>query len=193
HGDPLSYGFFHHWMAAIAFTMQLYLDFSGYSDMAIGSARLLGFDLPENFRMPYLSHSITEHWQRWHISLSRWFRDYVYIPLGGNRVGPIRHKWNLFAVMAISGLWHGAAWTFVLWGTMHGLALVAEATWKQLIPRSSKERSGRAFMGRILGMGSWLYQIIFVVVSDTLFFRIESISNTWPVFKRLIGLEGSLA
>lgn len=113
-------------LATYAFTFQIYCDFSGYSDIAIGSARILGFDLMENFRRPYGATSIREFWQRWHISLSNWFRDYVYIPMGGNRKGEIRTYVNLMITFLVSGLWHGASWTFVLWGVLHGLYLTAE-------------------------------------------------------------------
>ncbi|MDQ3763056.1 MAG: MBOAT family protein [Actinomycetota bacterium] len=114
------------WLGAIAYTLQLYFDFSGYSDMAIGLGRMLGFKLPENFARPYSSASITEFWQRWHMSLSRWFRDYVYIPLGGNRRGARTTYRNLWIVFALAGLWHGANWTFLLWGLYHGTVLVIE-------------------------------------------------------------------
>ncbi len=114
------------WLGAIAYTLQLYFDFSGYSDMAIGLGRMLGFRLPENFARPYSSASITEFWRRWHMSLSRWFRDYVYIPLGGNRQGAQNTYRNLWLVFALVGLWHGASWTFLLWGLYHGTALVIE-------------------------------------------------------------------
>ncbi len=114
------------WLGAIAYTLQLYFDFSGYSDMAIGLGRMLGFRLPENFARPYSSASITEFWRRWHMSLSRWFRDYVYIPLGGNRQGVQTTYRNLWIVFALAGLWHGANWTFLLWGLYHGTALVIE-------------------------------------------------------------------
>ncbi|MFN0187335.1 MAG: MBOAT family O-acyltransferase [Bacteroidia bacterium] len=106
------------------FAFQIYCDFSGYSDMAIGAARVMGYDLMENFRTPYLSASIKEFWSRWHISLSSWFRDYLYIPLGGNRVGKSRWMLNLFLVFLISGIWHGANWTYVVWGAMHGVFLM---------------------------------------------------------------------
>ena len=114
------------WLILLAYTFQIYFDFSGYSDMAIGIGWMLGFNIPENFNFPYLSQSITEFWRRWHISLSRWMRDYLYIPLGGNRKGLYRTYLNLTLVFLISGLWHGAAWTFVLWGLYHGLFLVLE-------------------------------------------------------------------
>jgi D-alanyl-lipoteichoic acid acyltransferase DltB (MBOAT superfamily) len=114
-------------VATVFFAFQIYCDFSGYSDMAIGTARILGFDLMDNFRQPYLSRSVREFWRRWHISLSTWFRDYVYIPLGGNRRGFGRMLANLFVVFVISGLWHGAKWTFLLWGAAHGALIVIES------------------------------------------------------------------
>ncbi|MGH3974322.1 MAG: MBOAT family O-acyltransferase [Pseudonocardiaceae bacterium] len=114
------------WLGAIGYTLQLYFDFSGYSDMAIGLGRMLGFRLPENFARPYSSASITEFWRRWHMSLSRWFRDYVYIPLGGNRRGARITYRNLWIVFALCGLWHGANWTFLIWGLYHGTALAIE-------------------------------------------------------------------
>ncbi len=111
-------------VATIFFSFQIYCDFSGYSDIAIGCARLMGFKLMENFDVPYISKSISEFWRRWHISLSGWFRDYLYIPLGGSRVGEYRHYMNYFIVFMISGLWHGAAWTFIIWGSLHGIYLI---------------------------------------------------------------------
>ncbi|HEY0637226.1 MAG TPA: MBOAT family protein [Pseudonocardiaceae bacterium] len=114
------------WLGAIAYTVQLYFDFSGYSDMAIGLARMLGFRLPENFARPYSSVTITEFWRRWHMSLSRWFRDYVYIPLGGNRGGLAQTYRNLAIVFVLTGFWHGANWTFLVWGLYHGALLIIE-------------------------------------------------------------------
>ena len=114
------------WYGAICYTFQIYFDFSGYSDMAIGLGRMMGFKFPENFNNPYISQSITEFWRRWHITLSNWMRDYLYIPLGGNRVTTTRLYANLWTVFIFSGLWHGAAWTFVLWGAYHGFFLVIE-------------------------------------------------------------------
>ena len=114
------------WLAALCYTLQIYFDFSGYSDMAIGLGRLFGFTLPENFRYPYASLSVTEFWRRWHITLSLWFRDYVYIPLGGNRVRRARFVLNILTVWALTGLWHGASWNFVLWGLYYGVLLLIE-------------------------------------------------------------------
>ena len=114
------------WLGALAYTFQIYFDFSGYSDMAIGLGKLFGFRFPENFNYPYVSASVTEFWRRWHMSLSSWFRDYVYIPLGGNRCSRGRHILNLLAVWGLTGLWHGANWTFVAWGLYYGVLLIAE-------------------------------------------------------------------
>jgi len=114
------------WIGALAFTVQIYFDFSGYTDMALGLAHMFGFRLPENFARPYSAASITDFWHRWHMSLSRWFRDYVYIPLGGNRRGPRRTYVNLYLVFALTGFWHGANWTFLVWGLYHGTLLVLE-------------------------------------------------------------------
>ena len=123
-GDERSVVFY--WMYAIAFSLQIYFDFSGYSDMAIGLGRMFGFHFPENFNYPYISKSITEFWRRWHMTLGGWFREYVYIPLGGNRVSVGRWVFNLFVVWFLTGLWHGAAWTFVIWGLYHGFMLLVE-------------------------------------------------------------------
>ncbi len=116
------------WLGAICYSLQIYYDFSGYSDMAIGLGRMFGFHFLENFNYPYISRSIREFWQRWHISLSSWFRDYLYIPLGGNRRGPLRTHVNLLVVFLLCGFWHGAGWTFICWGLYHGLFLVLERT-----------------------------------------------------------------
>ena len=129
----------HAWLATVCYTLQIYFDFSGYSDMAIGLAQLFGFRFKENFNYPYVSQSIQEFWRRWHISLSAWFRDYLYVPLGGNRVSPGRTYVNLVTVFFLCGLWHGASWTFVVWGLYHGTFLVIErlglAAWLARLPR----------------------------------------------------------
>ena len=125
-GNPTYYHGFALALASFLFTIQIYCDFSGYSDIAVGTAKLFGIDLMRNFNSPYLSSSIKQFWQRWHISLSTWFRDYVYIPLGGSKVGIVRHDFNLLLTFLISGLWHGANWTFVFWGGIHGVGLIIE-------------------------------------------------------------------
>ena len=125
-----------HWIYAVALCLQIYFDFSGYSDMALGLGRVFGFRFPENFNYPYISASITEFWRRWHMSLGTWFRDYVYIPLGGNRVGRMRHLFNILVVWMLTGFWHGAAWNFVVWGLLFALLLILEKLWLlKLLPK----------------------------------------------------------
>ena len=123
------------WIAMYAFAFQIYCDFSGYSDIALGAAEVMGIRLTKNFNKPYLSASIQEFWKRWHISLSTWFRDYVYIPLGGSRVSPLRQTWNILTVFTLSGLWHGANWTFVAWGALHGAFLILFHVLKQPVDK----------------------------------------------------------
>jgi alginate O-acetyltransferase complex protein AlgI len=156
------------WLGVLAYSIQIYFDFSGYSDMAIGIGRALGFTFPENFNYPYMSKSITEFWRRWHISLSSWFRDYVYIPLGGNRKGLKRTNCNLFVVFALTGFWHGANWTFFLWGLWHGLFLMVE---KYLKLRTPRPPSTDCIHLRIL---KWIYCFLVVLLGWVLFR-----SNTW--------------
>ena len=124
--DPLAHGALGNWLGIVLFHLQIYCDFSGYSDMAIGLGALLGYRLPKNFDFPYLTTSLTRFWRHWHITLGRWFADYVYVPLGGNRLGRKRTLLNIFLVMVISGLWHGASWPVVTWGVIHGLFMVVE-------------------------------------------------------------------
>jgi alginate O-acetyltransferase complex protein AlgI len=146
------------WLGAIAYTLQLYFDFSGYSDMAIGLGRMLGFRLPENFARPYSSVTVTEFWRRWHMSLSRWFRDYVYIPLGGNRGGAAKTYRNLWIVFLLTGFWHGAAWTYVVWGVYHGVLLVIErATGRDRTPHSPGARLGRRVLTLLLVIVGWVF------------------------------------
>lgn len=130
------------WIGALAYTFQIYYDFSGYSDMAIGLGKMFGFDILENFNYPYLSKSISEFWRRWHISLGTWFKEYLYIPLGGNRKGKVRTYWNLTIVFFLTGLWHGADWSFVLWGLYHGLFSIIERLGVKRILDKSKVMSG---------------------------------------------------
>ncbi len=118
------------WIVVIAFTFQIYFDFSGYTDMARGSAALMGYRLPENFRLPYLAVNIADFWRRWHITLSSWFRDYLYIPLGGNRCSRFRNRANLLITMTLVGLWHGADWTFAVWGFYHGIGMIVHREWR---------------------------------------------------------------
>lgn len=146
------------WLGAIAYTFQIYFDFSGYSDMAIGLGRMFGFKFEENFNYPYIASSITDFWRRWHISLSSWFRDYVYIPLGGNRVKPARHILNLFVVWVLTGLWHGAAWHFVFWGLYYFVLLILE---KKLLSKINSCQFLR-IVWRVM-------TLIFIVVGWTIF------------------------
>ncbi len=140
-------------VALLAYSLRIYFDFSGYSDIAIGSARLFGIRVPENFAWPYLAGSIAEFWRRWHISLMRWIRDYVYIPLGGSRCPTWRQAFNLLAAFAVSGLWHGAEWHFVAWGLYHGALVAAHRIWtRELRPRLAKSRSRPAGAGQEAGV-----------------------------------------
>jgi len=148
---PSYYGSTTVWLAVVAYAIQIYCDFSGYSDMTIASARCFGLEIPANFNMPYLSRSVSEFWRRWHISLSSWFRRYVYIPLGGNRRGLARACLNTMIVMLLSGLWHGAGWNFVVWGGLHGLAMVAQRLFRVVVP--AREGSSPSLLG---GAVSWL-------------------------------------
>ena len=144
-------------VATLLFTFQIYCDFSGYSDIAVGVAELLDIDLMTNFKSPYFSSSIKEFWSRWHISLSTWFRDYLYIPLGGNRKGALRTRINLVITFLVSGLWHGANWTFVLWGAIHGLGQVVEKEWQRFFP-PKKERSWfRIFLTFAFVSFAWIF------------------------------------
>ena len=160
------------WIGIIAYSFQIYFDFSGYSDMAIGLGRMLGFKFPENFNFPYIARSIKEFWRRWHISLSTWFRDYLYIPLGGNRKGPGRTYINLLIVFLLTGLWHGALWNFVIWGFFHGFFLVMERLW----------------FGKIL-IKLWrpLQHIytLFVVLIAWVFFRAETFESSLGYLKAM--------
>ena len=146
------------WLGAVGYTLQLFFDFSGYSDMAIGLGRMLGFRLPENFARPYSSVTITEFWRRWHMSLSRWFRDYVYIPLGGNRRGTGRTYRNLCIVFVLTGFWHGAQWTFLVWGCYHGALLVIERRFGyDLDPANRYARLARRALTLVLVVFGWVF------------------------------------
>ena len=153
--DPGKYDSATLWLGLFAYTGQIYCDFFGYSMMAIGLARIMGYRLPVNFRMPYVSLDIQEFWRRWHITLSNWLRDYLYIALGGNRKGPVRTYANLGMTMLIGGLWHGASWAFVLWGGLHGGALIINRLWSRYVPR---ERRLPALLG-------WAITFAFVVLA----------------------------
>ncbi len=163
------------WIGALCYTLQIYFDFSGYSDMAIGLAEVFGFHFLENFNYPYISKSITEFWRRWHISLSSWFRDYVYIPLGGNRGGNV--YFNLFIVFLLTGIWHGAEWTFFLWGVWYGIFIVVE----RLIKNS------RFAAIRVPSFLRWCYTMLVVIVGWVLF-RADSVPAAASYIKRMAGI-----
>ena len=163
------------WMYAIAFTLNIYFDFSGYSDMAIGLGRIFGFHFPENFNYPYMSQSVTEFWRRWHISLGSWFRDYVYIPMGGNRVSRGRWVCNILTVWMLTGLWHGAAWNFVLWGLLFAALLLLE----KALPGLQK------LPGALRQCG-----VLLVVILSFVLFNAGSLSQAGGDFAALFGLAG---
>jgi alginate O-acetyltransferase complex protein AlgI len=141
------------WAGLLAYSLQIYFDFSGYSDMAIGLGRMMGFKIPENFNYPYIARSIQDFWRRWHISLSTWFRDYVYIPLGGSRMGSSRTYINLIIVFIVTGLWHGAAWTFVIWGLYHGFFLILERLFLSKILKNSGKVISHFYTLFVVGIG----------------------------------------
>jgi alginate O-acetyltransferase complex protein AlgI len=176
------------WLAVIAYAFQIYCDFSGYSDMAIGSACMLGFDLPYNFRSPYVALNIAEFWRRWHISLSTWFREYLYFSLGGNRRGVARQYANLMLVMLLCGLWHGANWTFVLWGGLHGLGLIAHRAWGRCVrvPASGPQV--------LLNSVNWVLTMLFVAFTWVVF-RCQHVDSIGIVMRKmlLLGPTGGVA
>jgi len=168
------------WLGILAYSLQIYFDFSGYSDMAIGLAKMFGFKIPENFNYPYISTSIREFWRRWHISLSSWFRDYLYIPLGGNKKGLKRTYLNLIIVFFITGLWHGAAWNFIFWGLFHGFFILLE----------------RGFLNKVFNKMwkpfSHLYTLLVVLVG-WVFFRCNNLSDSFTFIQKLFSLsEGNI-
>ncbi|MCF8057285.1 MAG: MBOAT family protein [Desulfocapsa sp.] len=167
------------WLGATCFSLQIYYDFSGYSDMAIGLGKMFGFRLPENFNYPYISRSMREFWRRWHISLSTWLRDYLYIPLGGSHKGTGRTFTNLLIVFLLCGLWHGASWTFVLWGLWHGIFLVLE----RLVPLQQNS---------ILRQGlGWLYTTVVVMIGWVIF-RSPDMGTAWQFIQVMAGEQGTI-
>lgn len=188
--DPASQGappeFYNAWLGVLAYTLQIYFDFSGYSDMALGMARMLGFKLPYNFASPYKSQNIAEFWRRWHMTLSYFLRDYLYIPLGGNRKGPGRRYLNLIVTMLLGGLWHGAGWTFVIWGGLHGIYLALHQAWRHWLQRRwPSRRQGTA-------LGTWAGRLLtfFAVAMAWVFFRAPDLPSALAVFKGMLGLGG---
>jgi alginate O-acetyltransferase complex protein AlgI len=169
------------WLGVLAYTFQIYFDFSGYSDMAIGLARMVGIDLPLNFNAPYRSTSITEFWRRWHITLGRFLRDYLYFPLGGSRVAPLHQFANLLVVMLLCGLWHGAAWTFIVWGGLHGLALATHRLWLRLFPAEEP----RGLLWRSV---AWAVTFAFVIVT-WVFFRADGLDTAASMLQSMVSLS----
>lgn len=168
--------FWHAWLGVLSYAMQIYFDFSGYSDMAVGLGLLFGFSFPQNFHSPYKARSITDFWRRWHISLSTWLRDYLYIPLGGNRISPTRTYINLMIVMLLGGLWHGASWTFMLWGAYHGALLALE--------RALGVGDGPASFGRKI--------LTFALVTiGWVIFRAENIDQALRIYSGLFAIHSA--
>ena len=172
------------WMAAFAFTLQLYFDFSGYSDMALGLGRLFGIRLPVNFNSPYAARSIIDFWRRWHMTLSRFLRDYLYIPLGGNRRGPRRRYVNIMITMLLGGLWHGAGWTFVLWGGLHGIYLVVNNLFRSFSYKVTNRR-----WALLSQAGAWLLTFLAVIHAWVLF-RADSVGAAASIVQSMWGLAG---
>src|SRR6516225_5997732 len=175
-------GSFWAWTATLAYALQIYFDFSGYSDMATGLALMFGIRLPVNFRSPYKACSIIEFWRRWHITLSRFLREYLYIPLGGNRLGEQRRYLNLMVTMLLGGLWHGAGWNFLIWGGLHGLYLCVNHLWQAWRGAGAKFRSGPATIA------SWAITF-FAVVIAWVFFRARTAAGAWQMLGALFGFE----
>ena len=186
HKAPSAYGAGTLLLAAYAYAIQIYCDFSGYSDMAVGCARCLGYELPRNFDLPYLSRNVSEFWKRWHISLGTWLQEYLYIPLGGNRRGKVRTWINLFLTMTIGGLWHGAAWTFVIWGALHGAALIAHKIFAGFMASRGKTQPG-PFGTAVSVFLTFTYVSLCLVV-----FRSESIGVAWQILRDIFTLHGGV-
>jgi D-alanyl-lipoteichoic acid acyltransferase DltB (MBOAT superfamily) len=167
------------WTGALAYTFQLYFDFSGYSDMAVGISLMFGVFLPLNFNSPYKATSIIDFWRRWHMTLSQFLRDYLYIPLGGNRHGSLRRYLNLMVTMLLGGLWHGAAWTFVVWGALHGAYLCINHAWNYLMPPAPPRLAGAA------GLVSFLLTFLAVVVA-WVFFRADSLTAALDILAKMV-------
>ena len=165
-------------LAVLAYSLQVYCDFSGYSDIAIGLSKIIGLDLPENFNMPYLATSVSEFWRRWHITLSAWLRDYLYIPLGGNRNGSFNTYRNLMITMLLGGLWHGAHWNFVLWGGLHGVYLIIQRGWSRLVTYSSS----------LMNVFYWCVTFLAVCVA-WVFFRAADLPTAWLILTRITQLH----
>jgi len=179
-------GIINSWVGAYAFTLQLYFDFSGYSDMAIGLGRMFGIKLPNNFCSPYKATNITDFWRRWHMTLTTFLRDYLYIPLGGNRKGPVRRDTNMMIVLLLSGFWHGASWNFVIWGGMHGVFLIINRYWRMFRTSLGHDLETTTFAGRAVGIGMtvtcWAVSLVL--------FRAETFDGAMVLLSSMFGLDG---
>ncbi len=169
-------------LSTVLFSFQIYCDFAGYSNIAIGAAKIMGFDLMTNFKRPYFSTNISEFWHRWHISLSTWFRDYLYIPLGGNRVSKIRFYFNVFITFLVSGIWHGANWTFVIWGALHGSYIIAQKFFK--FDRNFMDFSLNRFLSLVLNF--------LLVIFAWIFFRANDLGDAFIIIKKIFTNHGNL-
>lgn len=182
YATPRVFGSITVFMAVIAYSLQIYFDFSGYSDMAIGVARIIGFKLDQNFNLPYLSRNVTEFWKRWHITLSSWLQDYLYISMGGNRKGKIRTDINLILTMVIGGFWHGADWTYVAWGLMHGIGLVVHRAWVTF-DRDNLKKGGS--IGSVISTISTFMFVSFCWI----FFRATSMTQAFSIIGRIFSFD----
>jgi alginate O-acetyltransferase complex protein AlgI len=182
----ISLTMFEAWGGALAYTFQLYFDFSGYSDMAVGIARMFGVVLPINFYSPYKANSIIEFWHRWHITLSRFLRDYLYFPLGGNRKGKVRRYINLMITMLLGGLWHGAGWTFIIWGGLHGMYLCINHTWKAIENKTFWRESNTSILPKTFGR----LITFFAVIVAWVMFRAESLDGAINMYAGMFGGNG---
>lgn len=183
--NGLTLTMFEAWTASLSYTMQLYFDFSAYSDMAIGLGRMFGIKLPMNFNSPYKALSIVDFWRRWHMTLSRFLRDYLYIPLGGNRKGPTRQQVNLFLTMLLGGMWHGAGWTFIAWGGLHGAYLMINHHWRAWRKPAREKRP----VGALMKLVYWALTFIAVMIS-WIFFRATSFDSALAILKGMFGFNG---
>ncbi|MBI2798818.1 MAG: MBOAT family protein [Gammaproteobacteria bacterium] len=172
------------WLGTLAFSLQIYFDFSGYSEMAIGLAQMFGVNLPRNFLYPYISRNPREFWRRWHITLSRWLRDYLYVSLGGSRVSFVRNQCNLLLTMLLGGLWHGAGWTFIIWGLIHGLFLVGHRLLLQVFELFAIERHPR--VATMLNLAGWPVTML-IVAFTWVFFRAKNFGDAWLISAAMLG------
>jgi D-alanyl-lipoteichoic acid acyltransferase DltB (MBOAT superfamily) len=174
------------WLGVLCYALQIYFDFSAYSDMAVGIARMMGIDFPINFASPYKARSVTDFWRRWHITLSRFLRDYLYIPLGGSRSGPNRHRMNLFITMCLGGIWHGAGWTFLVWGALHGTYLLIHQFWRST-PIA-------AVAQKIPGWSHVAWAATFVAVLFAWVpFRAPDMATTMTIWSSMVGVDGGVS